>query len=108
MLHVAVIVRAVRLSGSPASLRETENWLALGTGALLLLVGASRRSSYGACLAVASGPLLYRGITGRWPAVLDNYVQADDTKAALGGERGVHVREAVRVERPVADRKSVV
>ena len=98
------IVSASRhLSDNPASLSETENWLALGTGALLLIVGASRRSAYGACLAVASGTLLYRGITGRWPAFLDNHVQADDTKAALGGERGVHVREAVRVERPVAE-----
>jgi uncharacterized membrane protein len=88
---------------NPASFSETENWLALGTGALLLIVGASRRSTYTACLAVASGTLLYRGITGRWPAPLDNYAQADDTKTALGGERGVHVREAIRVERPVAD-----
>ena len=68
---------------------------------MLLIVGASRRSTYAACLAVASGTLLYRGITGRWPAFLDNHVQADDTKAALGGERGVHVRESIRVERPV-------
>ena len=55
----------------PTSLADAENWLALGTGALLLLVGASRRSAVGACLAVSSAPLLYRGITGHWPDVLN-------------------------------------
>ncbi len=53
------------------SLGDAENWLALGAGAVLLLAGASRRSAIGACLAVSSAPLLYRGITGRWPDVLN-------------------------------------
>jgi hypothetical protein len=46
------------------SLSEAENWLPLGSGALLLLVGASRRSAVGALPAASSAPLLYRGITG--------------------------------------------
>jgi uncharacterized membrane protein len=90
-------------SDNPAFHSETENWLALGTGALLLIAGTSRRSTYTACLAVASGMLLYRGIAGRWPSPFDNHVQADDTRTALGGGRGVHVREAIRVERPLDD-----
>ena len=94
---------APALDDRSTSLADAENWLALGTGALLLLVGASRRSAIGACLAVSSAPLLYRGITGRWPDVLNGYVQPDSTKTALGGERGVHVRESVRLEVPVAD-----
>jgi uncharacterized membrane protein len=85
------------------SLGDAENWLALGTGALLLLVGASRRSAVGACVAMSSLPLLYRGVTGRWPDALNGYLQPESTKAALGGERGVHVRESVRLEVPVAD-----
>ena len=85
------------------SLADAENWLALGTGTLLLLVGASRRSAVGACLAVSSAPLLYRGITGHWPAVLDDYIQPDNTTTALSGERGVHVRESIRLEVPIAD-----
>ena len=76
--------------------------MALGAGALLLLAGASRRSAIGACLAVSSTPLLYRGITGRWPDVLDGHMTRS-ARAALGGERGVHVRESVRLEVPVAD-----
>jgi uncharacterized membrane protein len=85
------------------SLGDAENWLALSTGALLLLVGVSRRSVIGACLAVSSVPLLYRGITGRWPDVLNGCVPPDSTKTAVGGERGVHVRESIRLEVPVAD-----
>jgi uncharacterized membrane protein len=103
MLHSISVVSATRVSDRPASISDSENWLALGAGAVLLMVGASRRSAYGACLAVASGPLLYRGITGQWPAVLNNHVRANDTRAALSGKRGVHVQEAVRVERPAAD-----
>jgi uncharacterized membrane protein len=84
------------------TLVDAENWLALGAGATLLLVGASRRSAAGAFVAIASAPLLYRGITGRWPSFL-NGVHPDDTRTALAGERGVHVRESIRLEHPVAD-----
>jgi uncharacterized membrane protein len=85
------------------SLSNAEDWLALGTGALLLLVGASRRSAVGTYLAVSAAPLLYRGITGRWPQLLNGQLQPDDTKTALGGGRGVHVRESVRLEIPIGD-----
>src|SRR5205823_8004386 len=84
-------------------LADGENWIALGTGALLLLVGASRRSVAGACLAAASAPLLYRGFTGCWPTIKNGDLRPDSTKTALGGDRGVHVRESVRLEVPVAD-----
>ena len=82
----------------PASLAAAENWIALGAGALLLLVGASRRSTAGAGLIVSSAPLLYRGITGRWPGVLNGSAQTHSTRTALGGDRGVHVRESIRLE----------
>jgi uncharacterized membrane protein len=85
------------------SLAQAENWLALGAGALLLLAGASRRSTVGAGLAVASAPLLYRGITGQWPSVGNGHSRAGSTTRALGGDRGVHVRESIRLEMPVAD-----
>jgi uncharacterized membrane protein len=83
------------------SLANAENWLAFGTGAVLLLVGASRRSVAGACLAVSSAPLLYRGITGRWPD--GRHVQRDSRRAASSVERGLRVRESVRLEVPVAE-----
>jgi uncharacterized membrane protein len=87
----------------PSSLSEAENWLALGAGALLLVAGASKRTVAGACVAASSAPLLYRGVTGRWPRLLDGYIGREDTKRALGGSRGVRVREAIRLELPVAE-----
>jgi len=71
------------------SIGDVEDWLALGAGTFLLVAGVFRRSAIGACLAVSSTPLLYRGITGRWPEVLNGPTGANGTRAALAGERGV-------------------
>ena len=43
-----------RMYDGTTSLSDAENWLALGSGALLLFVGASRRSAVGALLAASS------------------------------------------------------
>src|SRR6185436_8030402 len=85
------------------SVGDVEDWLALSAGTCLLLAGATRRTALGACLAVSGAPLLYRGITGRWPDVLGRHTETHGTRAALGGDRGFHVRESVRLEVPVAD-----
>jgi len=102
VLFTTVLMEVPVLSNRAPSLADGENWLALGAGAALLLVGASRRSTVGACLMVASAPLLYRGMSGRWPDSL-NSVQPDSTKSALSGDRGVHVRESIRLEMPISD-----
>jgi uncharacterized membrane protein len=94
---------ADRLHDRTTSLSDAENWLALGSGALLLLVGASRRSVIGGLAAASSVPLLYRGIMGHWPAVANGLTRPDNTKEALGGVRGVHARETIRLEVPLAD-----
>src|SRR5436190_18671886 len=85
-------------------LSNVEDWLALGTGALLLLVGvgASKRSPVGAFVAASSAPLLYRGFTGHWPLMANGSDAREQSRHALGGTRGVHVREAIRLEVPVA------
>jgi uncharacterized membrane protein len=93
-------MNAEALHDRSRSVSDAENWMALGAGALLLFAGASRRSALGACLALASTPLLYRGVTGRWPDVLNGQ---ESTRTALGGERGIHVRESIRLEAPIAD-----
>jgi hypothetical protein len=80
------------------SVSDEEQGLALRVAALLLVVGECRRLAGGVCLAASSAPQLHRGITGRWRAVLNRHVQPDNTRAALGGERGVHVRESVRLD----------
>jgi uncharacterized membrane protein len=88
-------------SNSPdVSVRQIEDWSALSSGALLLLVGAARRDRVGMCAALASAPLLYRGLTGEWPIANG---KRTDTRAALSGHRGLHVREAIRVEVPLEE-----
>lgn len=88
--------------GEPPSLATTMNVIAAGTGVLLLLAGLTRprRSFAATCLAGASAPFIYRGIVGAWPWPVS---MADDTRTALGGPRGTHVRESIRLEMPVAD-----
>ena len=60
--------------------------------------GLSRRSLSGAAIAAAAAPLAYRGATGAWPGFANG---AADTRVALGGDRGLHVREAIRLEVPL-------
>lgn len=96
-------INAAAPSHRTVALSDAEDWLALGAGALLVIVGASRRSSIGAGVALAGLPLLYRGATGRWPDALNGHRNGDSTKEALRGDRGVHVRESIRLEMPVAD-----
>jgi uncharacterized membrane protein len=93
---------ALAVHESQLSLAEVENWAALGAGGLLLLLGASRRSLAGLGMAAAATPLIYRGVTGRWPKAIAACVPSDDSKSALAGDRGLHVRESVRLELPVA------
>jgi uncharacterized membrane protein len=64
---------------APRSLAHVEGLLAFGAGALLI----------------------YRGITGRWPSLVRRS-SSDDTKRALGGEGGVHVKASQRLDVPVS------
>lgn len=85
------------------TLTDAEHYVALSLGAALLFLGVTRRAPYGACLAVAAVPLLYRGLTGRWPAPLPRLRQSGDTRLELGGPKGVHVRESIRLEVPIGE-----
>jgi uncharacterized membrane protein len=87
--------------GRHTTLANAEKWLALGAGTLMLVAAVSRRSKGGALLAASSAPLLYRGVTGSWPAFKRD--GRDSTRTALGGDRGVHVRESIRLEVPLSE-----
>jgi uncharacterized membrane protein len=84
----------------PINLQELERWASLAAAGAVIVYGFSRRTAPGVALAVAATPLVYRGVSGRWPFE-DGY--ADDTRHALSGSRGIHVRESVRIERPVSE-----
>lgn len=86
---------------SAPSVGALERWAALGVGAALAVYGVNRRSVSGAFFVAASAPLLYRSLIGRWPPILDALAPSDDTRVALGGDRGIHVYDAIRLELPV-------
>ncbi len=76
---------------------STERVLTLMAGAALLGY-AWRNRSRGAGL--ASAGLLARGATGYCPGYAALGVDHADTRPALGGDRGVHIREGVTINAP--------
>jgi uncharacterized membrane protein len=84
------------------SVDQLQRWGALAAAAAVIGYGVSRRSAGGLLLAAGAVPLAYRGVTGRWPAACAALLSSSgDTREALSGPRGIHVREAVRLECPV-------
>jgi uncharacterized membrane protein len=85
------------------SLADIESWTALGAAAALVVIALSRRSVRGLWMAAAATPLVYRGVTGRWPEFLSRHLPADDPRAVLSGDGGMHVLESVQVARPISE-----
>ena len=85
--------------------RNITDWERAGSIIASALVGAlaaSRRESRGVTAAAAAG-LFLRGITGYCPlsAAVGRNSRAANTREALAGPRGVHVRESITINRPV-------
>ncbi len=85
--------------------RNLEDWeralsVAVGTG--LLVRAARRRQAIGALSAVG---LIARGVSGFCPvnAAIGRGRRRDDTRLALGGSRGLSVRESITIERAAED-----
>jgi uncharacterized membrane protein len=76
-------------------------------GSALVAYGLSRRSTAGVGVAAAGTSLIVRGATGHCPvySTLGVHTTAErtDTRAALGGDRGVRVHESIRLEKPLED-----
>lgn len=79
-------------------IRQVERWASAAAATAVLAYGFSRKSGSGVALAAAAAtPLAYRAVAGRWP------FENGDTRKALAGDRGIHVRESARIERPVSE-----
>jgi uncharacterized membrane protein len=83
--------------------RTQQDLISMAAGGALIVTGLQRRSWSGLCLAAMGLPIFYRGMTGRWPEPLSSLIVPNDTREALGGDRGIHVREAIRLERPIEE-----
>ena len=101
--------------GSDVNVGRVERWLTVAAGGALAAYGLKRRDAQGGLAAVAGAALLYRGGTGHCnvyqalginragnghAAIAD---AGSDTRAQLGGRRGIHVEESVTINKPVAD-----
>ena len=78
-----------------------ERWASLATATAIIGYGLTRRTVSGTAIAVAATPLAYRGLAGSWPSLTNGRGAHGDTRTALGGRRGIHVREAIRLEKPL-------
>jgi uncharacterized membrane protein len=86
---------------STIGISDAERWGAVIAAAVLVGYGTTRKSMPGYLFAMAATPLAYRAISGRWPEIARRFVPSDDTREALAGNRGINVRESIRLEKPI-------
>ncbi len=112
--------RSGEASAVDVNVSRAERWLSMVAGGALAAYGLKRRSTPGGAAALAGAVLLYRGATGRcnvYHALGINRAperatergtgmiadHGSDTRHKLGGRRGIHVEEAVTINRPIAE-----
>ncbi|MGE5815321.1 MAG: SRPBCC family protein [Acidobacteriota bacterium] len=80
-----------------------ERWASAAIGAGLLFASMAKRDRAGVVAAVAGGAFLFRGVSGHCPvnSAMGRNTAHADTREALGGRRGVHVKESITIGRPL-------
>jgi uncharacterized membrane protein len=95
------------LARSGRNISSFEKWTSIAAGAGLTAYGLTRLKRNGWMYAGLGGLLLRRGITQHCDVYealgVNTAVSASDTRAALGGERGVNVLESVTINRPLEE-----
>jgi uncharacterized membrane protein len=90
---------------SDRNLSEVERWASIAAGAGLAAYGLTRLKSNGWLYAGLGALILRRGVTAHCDLYeklgINTADTADDTRAALGGSRGVNVLESVTINRPI-------
>jgi uncharacterized membrane protein len=106
---------STEFESSRVNVGQGERWLSMVAGSALAAYGARRRDLPGGLAAAAGAALLYRGATGycafnerigRDSAHRGHAAIADagsDTRQRLGGSRGIHVEDAVTINRPISE-----
>ena len=92
---------------SGRNISDLEKWASIAAGAGLAAYGLARLRRVGWLYAGAGGLLLRRGLTQHcdlYEALGWNTATSpDDTRAALGGSRGINVLESVTINRSIED-----
>jgi uncharacterized membrane protein len=92
---------------SGRNISNVEKWISIAAGAGLAAYGLARLKRDGWMYAGLGGLLLRRGITQHCDVYealgMNTAVSPDDTRAALGGSRGVNVLESVTINRSLEE-----
>ena len=88
--------------GAEVNVGSTERWISAVAGGALAVAGIRARSLGGLLAAAAGGALVYRGVSGHcsgYAALGINTADHDPAEPAEYFERGIHVEEAMTVNR---------
>jgi uncharacterized membrane protein len=92
---------------STRNISNLEQWVSIAAGAGLAAYGLSRLRSGGWLWTGVGGLMLRRGVTAHcdiYEALgIDTFAAANDTRAVLGGSRGVNVLESVTINRAIPE-----
>jgi uncharacterized membrane protein len=96
--------RLLRDNRAGMNLSEIERWASIIAGAGLLLFAARQRRATGIATGALGAGLIARGASGHCPVYAAAHVSSrHDTRASLGGPRGVLVHKTMTINRPVED-----
>jgi uncharacterized membrane protein len=93
------------LNVGPMNVSNVERWASVVAGVGFLAMAARRRRTAAIAASTIGTGLIARGITGRCPVytVAHTSSRLTDTKAVLGGDRGVHVNKTMTINKPVEE-----
>lgn len=100
------MARARELGGNsknlPQNISETERWISLGAGGLLLLSGLTRFNVRGLIAGLFGAGLIQRGLTGHCYAYDAFGVNTSDrsTSTAVPAQQGIKLEKTVHIQRP--------
>lgn len=82
---------------------DMERWASVIAGVGFLAMASRRRTAAKVAAGTLAAGLIARGVSGRCPVYSATHTSTRDssTKTALGGDRGVHVRRAMTIYKPV-------
>lgn len=92
---------------SNINMGQSERWLSLAGGALLVGGGLMSRGLMRVVLSALGGTLLYNGISGnnmlyRWTG-MNKAVQTNPEAVSVPQQQGIHVRKSVTINRPAQE-----
>jgi uncharacterized membrane protein len=89
----------------PENISETERWISLGAGSLLLLSGLTRFNMRGLLLGLMGGGLIQRGLTGHCYAYEALGMNTSERKpsTAVPAQQGIKLEKSIHVGRPAEE-----